>query len=103
MKHLIRLIQNILNENSNIVNKMTITAFKNYIESETGLKVSVSEPKGGSMGGYVVFSAKKVNGEYPEWDIDFARTFRKQYPGDDNYPTFANKSTISIFKRWYVI
>lgn len=75
---------------------MTTQEIKNRIETETGLKVSVS-----NKDGYVVFSAKKTNGVYPEWSIEFARAFRNEFPGFEPKPTFTNKYQIQIFKQWY--
>ncbi len=80
---------------------MTIEEIKNRLESETGLKFSVKHEVG-SMKGYVTFSAKRKNGEYPQIDWEYGRAFQKEFLGKNPHQSFfTNNRMISIFKQWY--
>ena len=77
--------------------KTKIEEIKKAIESNTNLKVSIKKHKSGSMKGYVTFSAKKVNGVYPEWSIEFARKMIIDFFQSEPNPTFCNKTKLSYF------
>ena len=75
----------------------TISELKAEIEATTGMKVTVRKIKRGSMKGYIMLSAKTVNGELQKFDFDAVREFRGANYGDDENPTFVSFYSVEVF------
>ena len=72
--------------------------FKERIEKETGLKVSVKKhPVGSSMRGYLTFTPRKVGDKYPDFDFDYGRSLQKEFPGTTARPNFFTIGQFSLF------
>lgn len=78
--------------------KSSILEMKTFVENISALKVSVK--KSGistSMRGYIVFSAKKKSGIYPEWSNEVKKEILKELAGSEPNPTFVNKYQVCFY------
>lgn len=80
-------------------NKLSIEEIKNFIEAETGLKISVKkEALGSSMRGYVTFTTRKTKNGFVDWSYGFSMILKDKYKNENiDIPTFTNKNKISLY------
>lgn len=82
--------------------KYTVKYFKDLIESETGIKVSVRLIKTGSMKYYVKYSPIKIKNEYPSFNFDWSQKFNARFPPKGQWRTFATIDTVFIPAPLYI-
>ena len=78
--------------------KSSILEIKTFVENTSALNVSVKKSAlSSSMRGYVVFSAKKKSGIYPEWSNEARKEIMKELARPEPYPTFVNKYQVCFY------
>lgn len=77
---------------------MTPIDLKNKIEKDSSLKTTMKiNSTTSSMRGYVTIRPRKLNGEFVDFDFNYCRELKVEFPGTDEKPNFFTKESIHFY------